>query len=174
MSDTSKLEAKLRKFKKFLEKDVPRIVGVEVKKHFEESFRKGGFTDRGLKKWAKPKRTDSNSSWYGFEYGSKAKRPGRKSKKGSVTNYSNAATKRKTLIGDVPELMNSITYQISRNKVVLISDRPYSKIHNEGGKIKVFGKATARMPQRQFMGESQAMRIKISETIRRKGRNAIN
>lgn len=44
MSDTSKLQAKMRLLENFLRRDVPRVVGEEAKKHFQEAFRKGGFT----------------------------------------------------------------------------------------------------------------------------------
>lgn len=43
-------------------------------------------------------------------------------------------------------------------KVVIISDLPYSAIHNEGLMGRAFGKYSFKMPKRQFMGDSTKLR----------------
>ena len=43
-------------------------------------------------------------------------------------------------------------------KVVIISDLPYSAIHNEGLMGRAFGKYPFKMPKRQFMGDSTKLR----------------
>lgn len=163
MSQLDPIFRKLRALEDFLKNDVPHIVGVEAQRHFRDSFRNQGFTDKGLKKWPEVKRRKADSSWYGFKYGSKTKRPGRKRKKpDSITNYSPSATKRPILTGDTMELQNSITYRVGRNKVVLISDKKYAKPQNEGASIRVFGKSSAKLPARKFMGNSHV----LVETLR--------
>jgi phage gpG-like protein len=37
------------------------------------------------------------------------------------------------------------------------SDLPYAQVQNDGGYIKVFGKARVKLPKRQFIGESQEL-----------------
>jgi phage gpG-like protein len=43
-------------------------------------------------------------------------------------------------------------------KIVIISDMPYSAIHNEGLMGRAFGKYSFKMPKRQFMGDSTTLR----------------
>lgn len=179
MGDFSEIELKLKKLRKFLEKDIYIILGEEAVNHFQESFDNEGFTDKTLKKWDDVKRRDSNSSWYGFKYGSKAKKPAnhpsrngtkrkyKKRKDSPTTNYSPAATKHKILRGSTGDLKQSIAYKISGRKVHVFSDKKYAKVQNEGGKIKVFGNASATLPKRQFMGRSDALKRKIKKEWKR-------
>lgn len=167
-TDFGDLEQKLKRVERYLTKDVYRIIGVEAVKWFKQSFVNEGFTDKSLKKWKDVKRRDSKSGWYGFKYGATAKRPGQqKRSKDSMTNFSKAATKRKVLSGETKELKNSIQYKVNAGsrKVIVFSDKVYAEIHNDGGKVKVFGKATAKMPQRQFMGKSEMLREKLEKII---------
>lgn len=43
-------------------------------------------------------------------------------------------------------------------KIIIISNLPYSAIHNEGLMGNAFGKYPFRMPKRQFMGDSTTLR----------------
>jgi len=43
-------------------------------------------------------------------------------------------------------------------KIIIISDMPYSAIHNEGLMGRAFGKYSFKMPKRQFMGDSGKLR----------------
>ena len=73
-------------------------------------------------------------------------------------NFSNAATRRGILIGTGANLMNSITvFEASEKQVRVGSDLPYAEVHNEGGYIKIFGKAVKKLPRRQFIGESHEL-----------------
>ncbi len=145
---------KIDKLNTYFNHDVFDVVGTEGVNHFKESFTKEGFTDSKLKKWEKPKRTDPNSSWYGFKHGGKK-------------NFSSAATKRPTLSGETQELMNSIHFIADRprRRIYFVSDKVYAQIHNEGGPMKVFGKGKAIMPKRQFMGHSKKLKEKIVREI---------
>ena len=153
----------------YVEKDLPRIAGKMAVDEFQENFRRQGFRNNGITRWQDVKRRDKNSPWYGFQYkGEKRtsvrfvrdRKTGktRKSKTQRKLNYSNAATKRGILIGPGANLMNSISVkERSKDKVVIGSDLPYAAVHNEGGYIKIFGKATRKLPKRQFIGESREL-----------------
>lgn len=150
----------------YLEKQAPVIMGTEALNHFKESFEKQGFTDRTLEKWDEVERRKSSSPWRGFQYGSSANRPNSiKRKPNSITNYSPAAEKRPILSGTTQELMHSLEWRKEGNGVVVISKTPYSKVQNEGGPIKVFGKTSRTLKKRQFMGKSEALRDKIRAII---------
>jgi phage gpG-like protein len=158
-----------KKVIRYVEKDLPRIAGKMAVDEFRENFHRQGFRNNGITRWPDVKRRDKNSPWYGFQYkGEKRtsvrfvrdRKTGktRRSKTQKKLNYSNAATKRGILIGPGANLMNSITEkERSKDKVVIGSDLPYAAVHNEGGTIKVFGKAVRKLPKRQFIGESREL-----------------
>jgi phage gpG-like protein len=160
MSDFTKLKEKINKLKKYVETHVPTIVGVEAVNHFKESFDKGGFTGDSFQPWENSKRRDSSSKWYGFQY------KGEKQVKGAKkANTSEAAKSRPTLTGESLELANAIDWIKTGNTIKIIASKAYSKIHNEGGTMKVFGKATTTMPKRQFIGASSVLKAKIEKII---------
>lgn len=158
-----------KKVIRYVEKDLPRIAGKMAVDEFRENFHRQGFRNNGITRWPDVKRRDKNSPWYGFQYkGEKRtsvrfvrdRKTGktRRSKTQKKLNYSNAATKRGILIGPGANLMNSITEkERSKDKVVIGSDLPYAAVHNEGGTIKVFGKAVRKLLKRQFIGESREL-----------------
>jgi hypothetical protein len=45
------LETKLRELHILVQRDIPRVIGVEAKEHFIDNFRKGGFVNHGLQPW---------------------------------------------------------------------------------------------------------------------------
>ncbi len=164
LNAVEKIEKLIREVN-LMKNDIMDIAGTEAENHFKESFDNEGFTDSSLEKWKSVKRTDKNSGWYGFQYKSKQKRPGRKSKKGSITNFSKARTKAPVLSGDTQELMNAITYQRRGWALVFGNPKEYAKIINDGGKMKIFGKHGATMPSRKFMGNSKVLEDQITTVI---------
>ncbi|ANQ49604.1 hypothetical protein MY04_4787 [Flammeovirga sp. MY04] len=178
-----KLELDLKRHSKeiqtYLNRDAPRIMGIEAKKHYKKSFQDSGFTDSYLQKWKPAKRTNPKSVWYGFDYRAKSTPPDNhpkrwKSKKAyearkpnAITNFSPAATRRKTLVGNTSALMNSIRYRSGEGFVKIYTNIPYAKVHNEGGKIKVFGKASVNLPKRQFIGKSNKLNAKVKLMIKK-------
>lgn len=169
---------KVTRLKRYIEHEVPIIIGTEAVKHFQQSFYDEGFTDGNLIKWKPSKRKDSTSQWYGFLYrattplpsnhprrkGSKKKYKPRKTN--PITNFSRAATKWKTLTGYTGDLKDSIKFKkVSYNTVIIYSDLPYAKVHNEGGYINVFGKKRVRLPKRQFIGKSAKLVDKLQDMI---------
>ena len=176
-ADFSAIVKRLNGLEKVLKQDAKHIIGVEAVNHFTENFDKQSFEG---KKWKEVKRRDSSSVWSGFKYGSKTAKPdnhpSRKGssrkykprKSGAITNYSPTATKTPILSSQKSELENSIKYKTTGNRVIVYSDKPYADVHNEGGKIKVFGKATATVPKRQFIGNSRALQQRIINKIIKK------
>lgn len=62
--------------------------------------------------------------------------------------------------------MNSITvFEADEKKVRVGSDLPYAEVHNEGGYIKVFGKAVKKLPRRQFIGESHELMLALQDKL---------
>ena len=159
------------------EKDLPRYIGKEAVDHFSENFDKQGFVNNGLQPWRDVKRRDPNSKWYGFEYrGERVTYKISKKGKGKVgyknagknkTNFSAAATKREILNGSTHELQRSLRYTATQGKATIISDKPYAKLQNEGGPMKVFGRSGPVMPARPFVGESKELNAKIKTIIDR-------
>jgi len=176
---------KVTRLKRYLEKDAPVIMGTEAVKHFQQSFYDEGFTDSYLNKWKPSKRKDSSSQWYGFLYrattplpnnhprrkGSKKKYKPRKSN--PITNFSRAATNRKTLTGYTGDLKDSIKFKKTIHGVVVYSDLPYAKMHNEGGYVNVFDKKRIRLPKRQFIGKSAKLENKLRYMIMKDIRNLL-
>lgn len=169
------LDKKLRKLQRVMRSNLPHIVGVEAVAHFKENFRRGGFVNGGLQKWADVKRRDPTSRWYGFEYKGEKRThypdtsggKSRKKKAQKSLNYSQTATRRSVLTSKRNYLMNATQYRTNADKVTIYNDAPHAEIHNEGGTFKVFGKASATMPKRQFMGESRELNKKIETEITR-------
>lgn len=162
------------------DKNIAREIGTVAVKHYSENFDKEGFVNGGLQPWKDVKRRDPSSPWYGFDYkGEKRKnypirkgKSGKRLKRQKKLNYSNVATKRKILQGSTGELKRSLAYRVervdSRKMVISISsDKKYAAIHNFGGAIRVFGKATVKLPARPFVGYSRELTGKINRIIQK-------
>jgi len=166
MADFKNIYQKLNEMENFLKNTAPTIIGVEAVNHFKESFENQGFTDQQLEKWDEVERRKPSSPWYGFKYQSRVSRPGKKRRKSdSITNYSPAATKRPILSGDTQELMNSIRFTKLVGGARITAGVPYAQIMNEGGRVKVFGRGSAVMQKRQFMGKSVALQRKLQAQL---------
>lgn len=170
------IKRKLEEVNIWAKNDLPRIVGKEAVDHFRENFNKEGFVDNGLHKWPNVKRRDQSSPWYGFDYkGEKRtsyafkrdKKTGKsiKDKKQIKLNFSKAATQRKILNGSSHELQNSLRYIANSGQVTITSDKSYAAIQNDGGTIRIFGKGSARLPARPFVGDSKELSDKIDQII---------
>lgn len=101
------IEAKSEQINKYIARDLPIHVGKIAVDHYQDNFRKGGFVNETLEKWQPAKRLLYKTG--GAQYG--------------------------TLMSSRQELFNSISYFPGDGKVTIRSDKPYSKIHNEGGMI---------------------------------------
>lgn len=163
--------------KNYINNKAPRIAGIEAMNHFKKSFMDEGFTDMNLVKWKPAKRLNPNSPWYGFLANARTRTPDNHPKRRDaqgkykprkpkpITNYSPAATKRRTLSGATGDLKESLQYTTAKAQVTISSNLPYAKVHNEGGKISVFGRKSVTVPRRQFIGDSLKLRAKIKFII---------
>ena len=164
-----------KKVLKYIRNDLPRIAGKMAVDEFRENFRRQGFRNNGIMPWPDVRRRDKSSPWYGFQYKGERRtsvryirdrKTGktRRSKTQRKLNFSNAATRRGILIGPGANLMNSISVrERSPSQVIVGTDLPYAEVHNEGGYIRVFGKAVRKLPKRQFIGESRELMDEIEK-----------
>jgi phage gpG-like protein len=72
------------------------------------------------------------------------------------------AAGRKILFGETRNLSRSIDYDTANGKVTIYSDVHYAQYHNEG---------TEKLPQRQFIGDSDEMNRLVIAEIERKLKN---
>lgn len=98
-----------QEIQRLIQNKLPRIAGKLAVDHFRENFEKGGFVDHGLNKWKPAKRIKNDAQYAGQKYG--------------------------TLLSARKELYNSISYKTDREKVIILSDKEYARIHNEGGTV---------------------------------------
>jgi phage gpG-like protein len=70
------------------------------------------------------------------------------------------------ILKDSGDLKESIRYMPIAGGVRVLTDRPYAKVHNEGGAAKVFGKGASKIAKRQFIGHSVAMHKKIMARLK--------
>ena len=170
------LKRKIREVDRWVRNDLPRQVGKTAVDHFRENFVREGFMDGGVKKWKEVKRRMPSSGWYGFEYKgekrssyafSRNKKTGktRKAKSQKRLNFSKAATLRKILNGRTHDLQDSLRYLPTSQGVEILSDKPYAEVQNNGGNIRVFGKHTAKLPARPFVGHSRELDETIEKII---------
>lgn len=161
------IEKKRAELEQLQRQVMPVKGGAMAKAHFQDNFRKGGFVDRGLQKWAPAKRQKDG-------------------KKGAKANY-------RTLLSSRNHLFSSIEYRPGNGEVTIYNNVPYAAIHNEGGTINLPGRQqvlhftgkgrftsknakkakyaqkanvgahTVNMPKRQFIGESHELTEKIDK-----------
>lgn len=165
MTQKNPLNEILKKATAFQKNVFPRMAGDMAVNEFRENFHRQGFRNNGITPWPDVKRRDRNSPWYGFRYkGEKRtsvhfvrdRKTGktRRSKTQKKLNFSNAATGW-PILHNSGNLERSITVrEKSPERVVIGTDLPYAEVHNEGGYIKIFGKAVRKLPKRQFIGDS--------------------
>ena len=133
------------RLKKFIDNDLPRIVGVEAVNFFSENFQQEGFTDEAFVPWQEVKRRLNP-------------RP----------NHEKDKLKILTQTGD---LGRSIEYQAEPGQVTIISDtkgtgseKDYAAAHNEG--TTTAGKRhNVTIPKRQFIGKSATFDKKVEEIM---------
>lgn len=170
------LQKKLGQVERWARSELPRRVGREAVEHFKENFDREGFVDGDLKKWPDVKRRDPGSKWYGFDYRgekrtsvafSRDRKTGktRRAKRQKKLNFSRAATRRKILNGPAHALQDSLRYVPTDGGVRITSDKPYADLHNKGGTVKVFGRGTAHIPARPFVGDSKELNAKIDKIV---------
>lgn len=160
----------------FLKNDLPRIVAKEAVDEFRENFVRQGFRNNGVQRWPEVKRRMPNSPWYGFQYKGERRSPKDRKKKGQKRklNYSLKYTKY-DILRITSNLYRSVTsFEVSPERVEIGSDLPYAQVQNDGGYIKVFGKAKVKLPKRQFIGESKELMDELERILIQKIDNLTN
>lgn len=146
---TGKTPAQLAAAFTKLQRNLPKIIGIEAVNHFKQSFRDGGFTDYHLEKWKERKKAIDSGRGILVKTGAL-----RKSIR--VLRITNT----------------SVTVGVDGNII------PYAEIHNEGGtahrrafsykrgRRMVYVKAHgAKYPKRQFIGNSIELNRKIKRRV---------
>jgi len=126
---------------------VPRVIAAEGQRHFEMSWQNQGFTDNTLSKWRK---RQFNQKRY-----RKDRAPTAAYKKFQAKDRGRAILVSHQTDTKGTHLKDSIRTTWDRNKVEFATDKVYAQVHNEGGHA---GRGKGfEMPQRQFMGPSEAL-----------------
>lgn len=170
----ARLKAKANGMEAAIKRDLVPVMGVIAVNHFKANFRNQSFDGQT---WANVKRRDPQSQWYGFEYKGERRTSVRftrnratgktqRAKKQDKLNFSRAATTRKILTGHTGELGNTITYRPISLGVRVYSPKKYAAVQNNGGTIKVFGRATRTLKARRFIGQSQQLNNKLKPRYR--------
>lgn len=168
MSKKNIIEKITREVEDFLHNDLPRIASQEAVNEFRDNFSRQGFRNKGIRKWPDVKRRDPTSPWYGFQYKGERRDRNTKRKSKRKLNFSKKYTLYDILTVS-RNLESSIRpYEATPQRVEVGSDLPYAQVHNEGGYIRVFGKARVRLPQRQFIGESHELMEELEDKLMKK------
>lgn len=124
-------------------RSLPIVLGNVAKNFFLATFRKGGFTDVGFKRWKQ-----------------RRKRLGR--------GRTSPTLKEAATLVQTGKLKRSIrvrpaTFRITR----IFTNVVYAAIHNFGLQGLAFGKAPFKMPEREFIGNSRILERKLEQRILR-------
>lgn len=151
MDDFGKFMARFtKKLEKAVNTDAPKRAGQVAVRMFKQNFKEEGFFGD---KWKDVKRRTNPPK----------PRKGKKGKKAGKGKK--AASKRPILTGPTGNLGRSIHYEAGHGEVTIISDLPYSAVHNEGlraGRGKGF-----QMPRRQFIGDHDKLSKAVAEAIQK-------
>lgn len=136
----------------FLDDLAPRIAGNVAEEHIKANFLKQGFEGTP---WKEVQR----------------RIPGSKTYRANARRHP-ARLSRPILTGDTGDLGRSINVSYSKGQATIFSDKIYAKVHNEGlraGRGKGF-----IMPQRQFLGPSEALEQDIKQQIKEQFQRLFN
>ena len=120
---------------------LPIALGALARKFFLDSFKKGGFTDVGFKRW---------------------KRRRKRLPKGRTSpTLREAATLQKS--GTLRDSIKVRPATFKRTRI--FTNLVYAAIHNFGLQGLAFGKHPFKMPQREFIGNSRVLEKKLERRI---------
>ena len=143
-NENKKILNDLKRFEAKIPEMVSNMGGIALN-HFTKSFANQGFTDTTLEKWQPRKRTRYRT------------------RSGKEVDD----TTRGILIGKGSGNLRRSLKRVSlgRYGVIITSNLPYAKIHNDGLMGRAWGKYAFKMPKRQFVGYSRVMNAKIESKI---------
>jgi phage gpG-like protein len=122
-----------------IERNIPKFLGIAAKDaqvHFQKGFDNQGFTDENLQTW-KPRKGQIRSLGA--------------SVRSRLPNTKKTLTKTGALKRSI-RIMNS-----GSRRIRIVSDLPYSAIHNDGLMGRAWGRHSFKMPKRQFIGNSRIL-----------------
>lgn len=189
--DANDIEKLVKKAKDDILREVndrlPREVGVIAVNHFRQNFRDGGWLDNGLHPWKRTRRQDSGGP--DAKYGSLTSRRNHlmqsiqaETAPGQVTisdpvpyaavhNDGGDITTHPTVTAKMRKFAWHMVYSIAgiRGKGKLPKELPAEAGKWKGLALTKKSRITvhAHIPQRQFMGDSAELRIKVSDRIRK-------
>lgn len=170
----AEIKRRLAEIERFRTEDLPEIIGVEAVRHYNESFVKEGATDRSFQKWPDVKRRDPQSPWYGFSLGANTPKPkadenGMRAKgsRAKATNFSPTRAQDKILTGESNELKNATDYIIKADRVTIVNDKPYARVHNFGEGSMIFGRKAFLQKARPFIYPSAVLNKAIYNKVAR-------
>lgn len=187
--DAENIEKIVRKARNDIIKEVndrlPRKVGTVAVNHFKQNFRDGGWLDNGLHPWQRTRRQDSKHP--DSKYGPLTSRRNHlmrsiQSKAGQGTvvienpvpyaaihNEGGEVTTHPTVTDRMRKYAWRMVYSLSgvRKKGTLPKELPEEAEKWKGLALTRKSRLTvhARIPQRQFMGDSAELRVKINRII---------
>lgn len=125
---------------------LPTIIANTAENFFKASFRKQGWDDQTTRRWQ-----------------------GRIGQiHGGIAMVSMKSAGSRGILIKSGSLRRSIHTTVATwKRVVIVSDLPYSAIHNNGGMGLAWGKHRFKMPQRKFMGNSYHLRKQITQVMER-------
>ena len=165
---------KLRELEDFAHHELPEVVGIAAVNEFNENFDRQSFD--GVP-WPEVERRKRNSKWFAFKEGSRVsppdnhpkrkgtQQPYKARKANPITNYSPTAARTPILSSQESNLENSLHYIVSAGRVVVKSDLPYAAVHNEGKRIRVFGKKSVKVKARRFAGWTKELQAAIEQEV---------
>lgn len=106
---SNKIRACRTQLNNLVSRRMPVIAGRMAVDHFQDSFRRGGFTDSELRRWKPAKRISAGG-------------------KGAAAKYG-------TLLSSRNHLFSSIRYRPGVRSVSVSTSVPYAAIHNNGGVV---------------------------------------
>jgi phage gpG-like protein len=143
---------------RFAEKDAPELAGIRFVEILKENFESESFFGD---KWLEVDRRKATVTrkW--------KRKDGTVMSKQAPNKLKGVLRENKILHGTTGNLKRSITHVVTGpNRVVVSSDTPYGKYHNEG--------VPGRLPKRQFMGKSKALEDAIYKDLERRAMAIFN
>ena len=184
------VKAKQREIRDALHRRLPVKIGRMATDHFQDNFRRGGYVDGGLHPWPVTRRQQSGGKAANSQYGPLMS--ARKNLCGSI----------RYVPGDAQVVVGtSVPYAAVHNQGATITTHPrvtpkmrkfaWRQFFAAGGKNAPadsgagFWKGlaltkkdkltvTAKIPQRKFLGQSQELSEKVSQTVENEIKNILN
>lgn len=85
----------------------------------------------------------------------------------AIHNFSQERTTAPVLTGETKDLRNAIRYVYLPEGIRILNEKPYAKIHQEGGTVYIYGRKPFVMVSRPFIGYSKVLMRNINEKIKR-------